>query len=421
MSERIRELPDALVLGAGGTLGEAWLRGVLGGLEAGGALDFRDCEYLIGTSAGSIVAATLAAGKRPEAGEHAAARVGPCRRAAGGDRRPRVADAPGREARRRAGPRRRPRRQGRGDARSPRWRWRRPVRPAAWPAPRSSAGRRGRRPRSTASAATSNSSAARFDGRLRIAAVDRARGKRVMFGAPDEPKATVTEAVLASCAVPWIFAPVEIGGREYVDGGVWSPTNLDAAPGRARDPRAGADPDRRARRSPRCARRARPPPATSRWRCGPRARASTPSFPIGPSLDGDRPRPDGRRPPRGGRRGRLRAGAAAVAAVSERFYGELGGVVAADLAAGGLRGGGGRDRPPARRRRATVLELGCGGGSNAFHLKDRFALTLIDLSAECSTSRARSTRSASTSRATCARCGSGAPSTRCWSTTRSTT
>ena len=36
--------------------------------------------------------------------------------------------------------------------------------------------------------------------------------------------------MLASCAVPWIFAPVRIGGREYVDGGVWSPTNLDAAP-----------------------------------------------------------------------------------------------------------------------------------------------------------------------------------------------
>ena len=39
-----------------------------------------------------------------------------------------------------------------------------------------------------------------------------------------------SDAVLASCAVPWIFAPVRIGGREYVDGGVWSPTNLDAAP-----------------------------------------------------------------------------------------------------------------------------------------------------------------------------------------------
>jgi NTE family protein len=29
--------------------------------------------------------------------------------------------------------------------------------------------------------------------------------------------------------VPGLFAPVSIGGREYVDGGVWSPTNLDLA------------------------------------------------------------------------------------------------------------------------------------------------------------------------------------------------
>jgi NTE family protein len=40
----------------------------------------------------------------------------------------------------------------------------------------------------------------------------------------------VSDAVAASCTVPWLFAPVTIGGREYVDGGVWSPTNLDAAP-----------------------------------------------------------------------------------------------------------------------------------------------------------------------------------------------
>jgi NTE family protein len=35
--------------------------------------------------------------------------------------------------------------------------------------------------------------------------------------------------VAASCAGPGLFAPVEIDGREYVDGGVWSPTNLDLA------------------------------------------------------------------------------------------------------------------------------------------------------------------------------------------------
>jgi NTE family protein len=36
--------------------------------------------------------------------------------------------------------------------------------------------------------------------------------------------------VVASCTIPWVFEPVSIGGREYVDGGVWSVTNLDAAP-----------------------------------------------------------------------------------------------------------------------------------------------------------------------------------------------
>ena len=51
-----------------------------------------------------------------------------------------------------------------------------------------------------------------------------------MFGAPGAPAARVAEAVQASCSVPWIFAPVTIGGREYVDGGVWSNTNLDIAP-----------------------------------------------------------------------------------------------------------------------------------------------------------------------------------------------
>jgi NTE family protein len=30
--------------------------------------------------------------------------------------------------------------------------------------------------------------------------------------------------------VPGVFAPVRIGDRDYVDGGVLSPTNLDAAP-----------------------------------------------------------------------------------------------------------------------------------------------------------------------------------------------
>jgi NTE family protein len=66
-----------------------------------------------------------------------------------------------------------------------------------------------------------------FDGRLRLVAVDRGSGRRVVFGDDGAPEASVADAVAASCAVPGLFAPVAIGEREYVDGGVWSPTNLD--------------------------------------------------------------------------------------------------------------------------------------------------------------------------------------------------
>jgi NTE family protein len=76
---------------------------------------------------------------------------------------------------------------------------------------------------------------ARFDGRLRVVAVDHARGRRVVFGEPASPDATVGQAVEASCAVPGIFRPITIGARTYVDGGVWSPTNLDLVPSAAGD------------------------------------------------------------------------------------------------------------------------------------------------------------------------------------------
>ncbi len=87
---------------------------------------------------------------------------------------------------------------------------------------------------------------AEFDGRLRIAAVNRKSGKRVMFGAPGAPPATVAQAVLASCAIPWVFAPVEIDGREYVDGGVWSPSEPRRRPRTPRHRGAVPEPDRRA-------------------------------------------------------------------------------------------------------------------------------------------------------------------------------
>src|SRR5437588_7908628 len=57
--------PDILVLGGGGVLGEAWMMGVLAGVEDATGFDLRQCEYFIGTSAGSMVAAHLVAGRTP--------------------------------------------------------------------------------------------------------------------------------------------------------------------------------------------------------------------------------------------------------------------------------------------------------------------------------------------------------------------
>src|SRR5258708_29951911 len=57
--------PDALVLGGGGVLGEAWLSAVLAGIAQGGGFDARGSRFMLGTSAGSIVAASLAAGIDP--------------------------------------------------------------------------------------------------------------------------------------------------------------------------------------------------------------------------------------------------------------------------------------------------------------------------------------------------------------------
>jgi NTE family protein len=212
--------PDVLVLGGGGVLGEAWMMGVLAGIEDGTGFDLRDCESFVGTSAGAIVAAHLVAGRSPRRPAAVGAEI-------------QVSDA-------------------------------QPVRGLALAAIGAA-----RRAGSFALAASSafaplalgvaapggalvralllrglprppdtlaqlknqiERSGARFDGRLRVTAVDRRSGRRVVFGSPGAPRATVAEAVEASCTVPWLFAPVTIDGRDYVDGGVWSPTNLDAAP-----------------------------------------------------------------------------------------------------------------------------------------------------------------------------------------------
>ena len=68
-----------------------------------------------------------------------------------------------------------------------------------------------------------------LDKDLFITATDLDTAERIVFGAPDMPKAPISHAVAASAAVPIIYEPVKIGGREYLDGGLRSATNLDIA------------------------------------------------------------------------------------------------------------------------------------------------------------------------------------------------
>jgi NTE family protein len=214
--------PDVLVLGGGGVLGQEWLMGVLAGIEDATTFDFRDCEHFVGTSAGSIVAARLAAGRglpRPDAPPDTTGQPG-----ADGTASQRSSGTAVQVARRA------------GNFTLGAWA---PLAPLALAATgpggafvRAGVLTRLPRPHRTLDHLREEVEGygASFDGRLRIAAVDRLRGRRVVFGRPGSPVTRVARAVEASCAVPWLFAPVTIAAREYVDGGVWSPTNLDAAP-----------------------------------------------------------------------------------------------------------------------------------------------------------------------------------------------
>jgi NTE family protein len=187
----------ALVLGAGGERVTAWEVGVLAGLADAG-WDPRNAEAIIGTSAGALVAARLAAGVDPNqdalryarggeaivsrapfaalaaAWEAAGGSVTQRRRALG---RLAVKTAPGGEEE--------------VVARLA------PLLPAAWPAA------------------------------LRVVAIDADSGQRVVFDAA--AGVPVARAVAASRAVPGLFGPVPIGSRRYIDGALGSATNADLA------------------------------------------------------------------------------------------------------------------------------------------------------------------------------------------------
>ena len=208
-----------LVLGGGGILGEAWMAAVLAALEDGAGWDPRECASYLGTSAGSIVAAWLAAGVSPRS------RVG------------RMPEPPPvtQDAERSRGALGEVLQAGRAAGLVT-------AAPLAALGLRSTAAGgalarrlalsrvpRGRRSLSGLREQV-DATGVQWDSGLLISAVELESGRRVMFGGPQAPDASVGQAVEASCAIPGYFRPVEIGGRSYVDGGAWSPTNMDAAP-----------------------------------------------------------------------------------------------------------------------------------------------------------------------------------------------
>jgi NTE family protein len=215
ISQRFQQ-PDILVLGGGGILGEAWMSSVLAGLAEASGFDPHGCEAYLGTSAGSIVAAALVAGvdlrtrldelpKQPDVPDEAVEAETPL-----------LARALGQV----------------GKAVGPLAALTLPLMTPGGALLRQRALRRvtpGRQSLAQVSSIVDEWDIA-WDGRLRISAVDMDSGRRVMFGEEGTPEASVADAVQASCAIPGFFRPIEIDGRRYVDGGVWSPTNMDRAP-----------------------------------------------------------------------------------------------------------------------------------------------------------------------------------------------
>ena len=243
MSDR-PEAPNArrgVVLGAGGTLGAAWMIARMHAIEQRTGVDLRGAELIVGSSAGSVLAAMLASGisvadmLAHQRGEldatHPLARSGfDYDTTVGG-----------------ALPERPPIRIGstgllREVARHPRRLGVMTALAAAVPAGRGSlaglstalgatleAVRADRDAPSDDSASAAPS--ADWPPALRIVAIDYRDGTRVAFGSPDAPRGSVVDAVVASCSIPGWFAPTLVDGRPYIDAGFRQATSADLAAG----------------------------------------------------------------------------------------------------------------------------------------------------------------------------------------------
>lgn len=225
MNIKLRPPRIGLVLGAGGVLGGAWTAGALNAIVEETGWDPYTASHIVGTSAGSLFAALIAARVEPErllpdGGEDLTGWL--------------LSEVAAAEA----------------------------YRPTRLPRPRPGSiglALRGIRERSGAYVLKALSglgpegivSTEPIERTVRravgdgaawvphpacwIVACDYHTGERVVFGRPATRRPAISTAVAASCAIPSFFQPVQVGGRSYVDGGLHSMSNADLLAGQGLD------------------------------------------------------------------------------------------------------------------------------------------------------------------------------------------
>lgn len=213
-----------MVLGAGGVLGGAWMAGALAAVQERAGRPLRDVDIIIGTSAGSVLAAALRCGVDVDAvvAHQRGIAFGPLPDVDDLDRdsgplppfpRLRLGSLPLLATTARA-----------------------PHRMHPWVAasalvPRGRAQHRYVTGLVQALVAHSGHDEPSAEpawprGETWVVAVDYDSGRRVAFGRTGAPGVSLPDAVVASCSVPGWYEPKRIGERRYVDGGVRSTTSV---------------------------------------------------------------------------------------------------------------------------------------------------------------------------------------------------
>jgi NTE family protein len=214
-----------LVLGAGGVLGGAWMTGALHAIASETGWDPGSAEFIVGTSAGSMVGALLACGVPPWfMCAHSAGEAFPGLHDARGELASSADRAAGASYRLHRG--------------MP------ALGPGSWRLAVSSLTRPHRYspaailaawlPLGPLSTEPLKDTVRRICGEpwaphpnYWSMTIDYRTGRRVALGRAGAPAAELPDAVAASCAIPGFYRAVEIGGRRYIDGGLSSASNLD--------------------------------------------------------------------------------------------------------------------------------------------------------------------------------------------------